>query len=76
MTQVEHQGVLFLIVFLMVLNMVLKKAMCTNWGIQWGQTFSSEELDYASDLCLALNFQDMSAKLAPTNREVKSIFKI
>lgn len=62
------------ILFIMVLDLMMKKAMNRRRGIQWGLTDRLEDLDFADDLCLLTNsFKDMEAKLNDLKTEASEV---
>jgi hypothetical protein len=61
---VKQERLLLPILFLMVLDIMMTKAMNRKKCIQWGLHYKLQDLDFADDICiLALSFKDMEAKL-------------
>jgi hypothetical protein len=62
------------ILFLMVLDIMMTKAMNRKKGIRWGPYDRLENLDFADDICiLAQSFKDIEAKLTDLKIEAQSI---
>ena len=62
------------IIFLMVLDGVMRKVTSRPRGLQWGITGRLEDIDFADDLCLlSQRMDDMKEKLEELNEEGKKV---
>jgi hypothetical protein len=71
---VKQRCLLSPILFLMVLDIMMTKAMNRKNGIQWGPYHKLEDLDFTDDICiLAQSFKDMEANLNDLKVEAQNI---
>jgi hypothetical protein len=73
-SRVKQECLLLPILFLMVLDIMMTKAMNRKKGIQWGPYDKLEDLDCTDDVCiLAQSFKYMEAKLNDLKVEAQNI---